>query len=448
MARKSRVDDVLPLDSMIPLGIQHVLAMYTGTVAVALILGSALKLSLADTAALVAADLFMCGFATLLQGFGIGSILGIRLPLIMGITFAAASPMVAIGLKVGGGPKALPYIFGSVICAGVFAMLAAPMMGKFVKLFPNVVTGSVVTIIGLTLIPVGINNARGFPGPEEQVNHPHSLLLAGVVILTVLFCNHFFKGFMQAISILVGIAVGYLVAIPMGMVHFGVIADAGWIGFVPPFHFGFPKFEITSIITMCIIILISMTEATGVFLGVGEIVGRHTRSQDVARGVAAIGASTILGGIFNSFVVTTFSQNVGLVALTKIYSRFVTITAGAILVVLGLFPKFAAMAVSIPQPVIGGAMIVMFAMVAVAGIRMLSKVDFQDSNNLMIVACAIGLGLGVSVTPDLFSKMPQLFRHIIGSSGIVTGTIVAVGLNLLLNLGKREKVYVSEEESA
>lgn len=440
----SKVDERIPFKRLLPLGLQHMLSMYAGAIAVPLIVGGALKLDPKSMAMLVEADLFTCGIATIIQSFGIGSFFGIRLPVMLGVTFTAVGPMIAIGAKYGG-KQGMAVIYGSIICSGIFMILLSLLVGKLMKFFPTVVSGSVVTIIGLSLIPVGINDARDAFGAHP--NSVQNILLATIVMLTIILCNKFFKGFMQAISVLFGLIAGYVVALLLGMVNFSEMHNSAWVGIVHPFYFGVPVFNLTAILTMCIVALITMVESTGVFIALGDVVERPTQPKDVQRGIAAEGLACILGGIFNAFPYTTFSQNVGLVALTKIRSRFVTITAGCILILLGLLPKFAAIAVTIPGPVIGGAMILMFSMVFVSGLKMLSTVDFNENKNMLIVACAVGIGLGVTVAPDMFSKMPKLFNDIFGS-GIVSGTVVAVLLNLLFNFEKLKentKVCIHDE---
>jgi len=426
-----RVNEMLPIGQLATLGLQHVLAMYAGAVAVPLIIGGAVGLTPAQLSMLVAADLFTCGLATLLQAIGIGNFAGIRLPAILGCTFAAVGPLIIIGKTLG-----MPTAYGSIIAASVVVVLIAPLYGKILRFFPTVVTGTVVTMIGLSLINVGVKSAGGGVGAKD-FGSGQNLLLAVLVIIVILISNKFFKGFFQAISVLNGIVIGTVVASFMGKVNFAAVADAKWVALVTPFNFGIPKFDIGSIIMMSFVMLVVMIESTGTFLGIGKIVGKDLTQKDIVKGLRAEGIATLLGGIFNSFPYTTFNQNLGLLALSKVASRFVVIASGIILVCLGLIPKFAALATIIPPAVIGGATTVMFAMVAVAGINMLSKVDFGKSSNMLIVAVSIGIGLGIGAVPDIIKQTPQLFQSIFGSS-IVSCTIVAVILNAFLNHGDKD----------
>lgn len=435
-----KVNERLPLGQLTTLGLQHVLAMYAGAVAVPLIVGAAAGLSPAHLAMLVAADLLTCGLATLIQAIGIGNFAGIKLPAILGCTFAAVGPLCIIGSSSG-----LPTAYGAIIAAAIIVILIAPLYGKLLRFFPSVVTGTVVTIIGLTLVEVGVNNAAGGVGAKD-FGSLSNLALAGITMLIIILCNRYFKGFFQAISVLIGIIAGTIIAAFIGKVDFSVVVNAKWIGVVYPFALGVPRFEFSSIVLMTVVMLIVMIESTGTFLGIAQVCGKKLTEKDIVKGLRAEGIASILGGIFNSFPYTTFNQNLGLLALSKVTSRFVVIASGIILVLLGLIPKFAALATIIPSAVIGGATTIMFAMVSVAGIRMLMRVDFNKNSNIIIVACAIGIGLGVSVVPGLLSQTPAFFQSVFGS-GIVSGSVVAVILNAFLNHGEHESEFASHEES-
>lgn len=427
---EDKVNEMLPMSQLATLGLQHVLAMYAGAVAVPLIIGGAVGLTPEQLALLVAADLFTCGIATLLQAIGIGPYIGIRLPAILGCTFAAVGPLIIIGKNLG-----MQTAYGSIIAAAIFVLLIAPLYGKILRFFPTVVTGSVVTMIGLSLVSVGVTSIGGGSGAKD-FGSLSNLLLAGFVMVVVLISNKFFKGFLQAISVLNGIVLGTIVSAFMGKVDFSVVISAKWLSLVHPFNFGFPKFDLGSIIMMAFVMLTVMIESTGTFLGISKVCEKDISEKDIVRGLRAEGLATILGGIFNSFPYTTFNQNLGLLSLSKVKSRFVVVASGIILVALGLIPKFAALATIIPQSVIGGATTIMFAMVAVAGIEMLSDVDFKKNTNMLVVACSIGMGLGITAVPNLLNHTPTIFKSIF-SSGIVTTSVVAVILNAFLNFGDK-----------
>ncbi|MCQ6264119.1 purine permease [Fictibacillus sp. WQ 8-8] len=421
------------------LGIQHVLAMYAGAVIVPLIVGGALKLSTEQLAYLVSIDLLTCGLATLLQVWN-NRFFGIGLPVVLGCTFTAVGPMIAIGSQYG-----ISAIYGSILVSGLAVVLLAGVFGKIIKLFPPVVTGSVVTIIGVTLIPVAIQDMAGGQGSKD-FGSPDNLMLSFGVLAFIIIVYRLFTGFIRAVSILLGLLAGTVAASFMGKVDFGPVADASWFHMVKPFYFGPPTFHASAILTMVLVAIVSMIESTGVFLALGKICGKEISPEQMTKGYRAEGFAVMLGGVFNAFPYTTYSQNVGLVQLSGIRTKNVIYTAGGMLMVLGLVPKVATVTTLIPTPVMGGAMVAMFGMVVASGIKMLSDVDFNKQENLLIIACSVGLGLGVTVEPDLFAKLPQAVR-ILTDNGIVAGSLTAIVLNLVFN-AERKKVKVQNRKEA
>jgi len=413
------------------LGLQHVLAMYAGAMIVPLIVGGMLKLPPTQLAYLISADLLTCGIATLLQiwrnGFS-----GIGLPVVLGCTFTAVFPMIAIGKQYG-----LPAIYGAIILSGLFVVLISGFFSKLVKFFPPVVTGSIVTIIGVTLVPVAMNNMAGGQGSPDFGNLDNLALSFGVLAFIILL-NSFSQGFIRAISVLLGLIVGTLAAALMGKVDFSVVGQASWFSIIHPFYFGMPTFHASAILTMIIVAIVSLVESTGVFMALGEICGRKIEEKDLTQGYRAEGLAIVLGGIFNAFPYTTFSQNVGLVQLSKVKTTDVIFTAGLLLIGLGLIPKFAAIATIIPNPVLGGAMVAMFGMVVASGIKMLGKIDSSSNENLLIIACSVALGLGVTVVPEFFAKLPSILR-ILFENGIVAGSLTAIILNIIFNFGNKKQ---------
>jgi xanthine permease len=425
---KDLVEEKLPFYQVSILGLQHVLAMYAAAVSIPLIIGAALGLNQHQIAILIAADLFTCGIATLLQAVGIGNFIGIKLPVMLGCSFTVIAPIISIGKQYG-----LGAIYGACIAGGIFIFLFAPLFGRMLKLFPPVVTGSIVTVIGFSLVPIAINYAAGGYGAKDWGSPVH-IMMASIVIITILVVNRFFKGFFQAISVLIAMIVGAVISGAMGMINLSEVGKASWFGFVQPFALATPTFEPFPIIIMCVVCLVNMIESTGVFFAMQDVCGKEITKDHIVKGLRAEGLGTILGGIFNSYPYATYSENVGLVSLTGVRSRFVLVAAGALLVLLGVLPKFSALATVIPTDVLGGAMVVMFAMVGIAGIRMLQNVDLHNNNgNLLTATCAIGIGLGVGIVPGLFDKAPEIIKILLGSNGIVITSIVAVLLNLLFN---------------
>ncbi len=424
------VDERLPIAKLIPLGLQHVLVMYAGSVAVPLIVGRALNLPAEKIAVLVNADLFACGIATLIQSFGIG-IFGIRLPIMMGVTFAAVSPMLAMATN----PEiGLSGILGSVIAAGIFGVIVAPFMSSLLRFFPPIVTGTTIAVIGISLMRVGINWAAGAAAPTlPGYGDPVNLSIAGFVFLVIVLITKYATGFLVNVAVLVGIIVGFIVSWSIGKVTFTAFNNAGWVDLVYPFQLTMPTFHLFAVITMCIVMLVVMVESTGMFLAVGEMTDRKIGQSDLTRGLLTDGLGTLIGGIFNTFPYTSFSQNVGLVGVTGVKSRWVTGVGGIILLLLGLVPKLGALITAVPLCVLGGAGMVMFGIVAAIGIRILRVVDFQTNrNNVFIVAAGIGFGMIPLAAPLFFSQLPKQLEPIL-NSGVVLTVIVVVILNVFFN---------------
>ncbi|MGE7882561.1 xanthine permease PbuX [Bacillus sp. NPDC094077] len=419
------------------LGMQHMLAMYAGAIIVPLIVGGGLGLNQKELTYLVSIDLLMCGVATILQALS-NRFFGIGLPVVLGCTFTAVGPMIAIGKQYG-----VSSIYGAIIAAGLFVVIFAKLFGKLVKLFPPVVTGSVVTVIGVTLVPAAINDMAGGVGSKD-FGSLENLALAFGVLLFIIIMYRFFDGFIRSISILLGLLFGTIVAAFMGKVSLQAVGEADWFHGIQPFYFGTPTFELTPMITMILVACVGIVEATGVYFALSDICNKKIGEKELTKGYRAEGLAMVLGGIFNAFPYTTYSQNVGLVQLTGVRNRVIIYTCGGMLIVLGFIPKIAAITTIIPKSVLGGAMLAMFGMVMAYGIKMLSSVDFGKQENLLIVACSVGIGLGVTVVPTLFSQLPESVR-ILTDNGIVLGSASAVLLNMVFNMVPQRKVKVKEE---
>ena len=425
------VDEILPAPKLLALGLQHVLVMYAGAVAVPLIIGRALKLPPEQVALLVNADLFAAGIATLIQSLGFGRVFGIRMPVMMGVTFAAVSPMAAMAANPDLG---ILGILGSTMIAGAVTMLIAPFFSRLLPLFPPVVTGTVILMIGVSLMRVGLNWAAGaevdtLPG----YGAPLHLVMAGGVLVLILLITRFARGFLANVSVLAGIVAGCAVSFVIGQMSFARVAHADWFGLVLPFQFGLPRFDPVACLTLCIVMVVVMIESAGMFLALGEMTDRGVTRADMTRGLRVDGLGTLIAGVFNSFPHTSFSQNIGLVGVTGVRSRFVTVVGGAILVVMGLVPKLGALVASVPLFVLGGAGVVMFGMVAATGVRILGNVDYRTNrNNLYVVAIATGFGMIPLVAPQFFRSLPAELGPIL-HSGILLAALSAVALNLFFN---------------
>lgn len=408
------------------LGLQHVLAMYAGAILVPLIVGVALGLTPEQLTYLVSIDILLCGVATLLQVFN-SRFFGIGLPVVLGCTFTAVGPMIAIG-----GQYGISAIYGSILVSGLFVILVSGFFGSLVRFFPPVVTGSVVTIIGITLIPVAINNMGGGQGAADFGSLSNIALAFGTLGF-IIFLYKFSRGFMRAVSILIGLIAGTVAAGFMGKVDFTPIAEASYFHMVEPFYFGMPTFEWSAILTMILVALVSLVESTGVYFALSDITKKEINEKDLAKGYRSEGLAIFLGGIFNAFPYTAYSQNVGLIQMSGVKSRKIIFIAAIMLIVLGFVPKIGAMTTIIPTPVLGGAMIAMFGMVIAQGIKMLSGVISESQENSMIVACSVGIGLGVTVVPELFALLPAGVQ-ILTSNGIVAGSLTAIGLNIVFHM--------------
>jgi NCS2 family nucleobase:cation symporter-2 len=436
------VDEVLPVPRLLALGLQHVLVMYAGAVAVPLIIGRALKLSPEDVAFLINADLFACGLATLVQCIGFPGV-GIRLPVMMGVTFASVGPMLSMAASPDVG---LLGIYGSVIAAGVFGIIAAPFISRLLPLFPPVVTGTIILVIGISLMRVGINWAGGglptltktvdgvtglFPNPAY--GQLQGLGISLFVLLVILGLIRWGSGFVANVSVLLGIIAGAILASVLGVMHFEKVLAASWGDIVIPLRFGIPQFQLVPIVTMCIVMVVVMIESLGMFLALGEMTGKTIDRDALSRGLRADGVGTLIGGVFNTFPYTSFSQNVGLVSVTGVRSRWVTVTGGAIMLLLGLMPKLAALVEAVPLVVLGGAGLVMFGMVAATGARILTAVDFKNNRfNLFVVAISVGFGLIPLAAPGFFHNLPRDLQPLL-ESGILLCAVVAVILNAFFN---------------
>ncbi|WP_435928090.1 nucleobase:cation symporter-2 family protein [Dryocola sp. BD613] len=421
------VDEVLPVTQMFLYGLQHVLVMYAGAVAVPLVVGAAVGLPEEQIILLIGTDLFICGVATIVQSMGIGPWLGCKLPLIQGCTFAALIPMVLIGKEYGIGA-----ISGAVIVAGVFILFCAPWISRLIRFFPKVVMGSIVTLIGLSIMPVAGGWVGGGSSEMLDFGNLTSLLMAAITLVIILNLYTFASGVIKNISVLIGLAVGTVLWSFFKPLDFQLVQATPWFHFPQVMYFARPEFHILPVALLSMVMVVVMVETMSSMMATGDIVGKKVDATMLRNGLNTCGLASMICGFFNLFPYAAFAQNVGLIGLTGVRSRFVVSISGVILILMGIFAKMAALVVLIPKPVLGGAGIVMFGMVAVSGIRTLGQVDYRNNNNGMVVALTLGLGMMPVLVPGLFAQFPpmmQLFMH----SGITIGTLVAIVANLTLN---------------
>lgn len=434
------VDEKLPLGQLFVFGLQHVLVMSAGGVAVSLIIGATLGLSPEQVRFLINADLLMAGIATLIQGLGLKGFAGAKAPLIEGASMAAVNSMVAIGLSYKDNPSlAMGTIFCAASIAGLIGLLIAPFFGKLLRFFPKVVTGTVITIMGLSLIPVAIRWAAGNNPKSPTYASPQNIYLALLVLITILVLNKVLKGVWNNLAILLGLIIGTIAATVFNMVDYSGVKEAALIGLNIPFHFGTFNFDATAVISMTLVMFVIMTQATGNIIALHEIVGKPIDENTLVRGLRTDCLTTMVGGAFNTFPRTPLGQNIGLVNMTGVKSRYTTVSAGLILIVLGFFPKVAALVAAIPYPVLGGAGIVMFGMILSGGIKTLGEVNYNGTKNALIIAVSIGIAMITLIIPDFYKSFPTWVNTIF-QSGMTTGCITAIVLNIVFNeLGTSKK---------
>lgn len=418
------------------LGLQHVLAMYSGGILVPLLIGAALHFTPQQMAYLISADIFMTGIGTLLQ-LKSTRLTGIAMPVVLGSAIQSVSPLINIGGTLGIGA-----MYGATISAGVFVFLIAGLFARLREFFPPVVTGSLITVIGFALIPVGIQNLGGGDVAAKSFGSPANLAIGTFTIAIIVLVSLLAKGFTKAISILLGIVLGTAFAAILGKVSLAPVAAASWFHLPTPFFLGVPTFHSSAIVTMIIIALTSMIESTGVYFALADLTGRKLTNQDMAKGYRAEGVAVVLSGLFNTFPYSTFSQNVGVVRLSGVKTKQPIYYAAVILILIGLLPKFGALATIIPTSVLGGAMIVLFGTIGIQGTTILRTVDFGKERNLMIAAISIGAGIGVTVYPQIFQQLPELIRLVIENAVVVT-SVLAVFLNIVLPGREKGEVIAS-----
>ncbi|ADL21611.1 Xanthine permease [Corynebacterium pseudotuberculosis] len=440
--------DALPSSpKLIALGIQHVLAFYAGAVIVPLLIAGSLHLNAATTIHLINADLLTCGLATLIQSVGVGKYVGVRLPIIQGVTTTAVAPIIAIGLSVSdgqGGVESLPTVYGAVIVAGLFTFFATPIFARFLKFFPPVVTGSVLLVMGTSLLAVSAND---FINYAEATPSSRDLWYALGTLVVIILAQRFFRGFLGTLAVLIGLVSGTLVALFLGHADLSEVSKAAGIGITTPFYFGTPVFNASACFSMIIVMIITMVETTGDVFATGEIVKKRIRRDDIQRALRADGLSTFLGGVMNSFPYTCFAQNVGLVRITGVKSRWVAASAAGFMIILGLLPKAGAVVASIPSPVLGAASLALFANVAWVGLQTIAKTDLTDNRNAAIVTTALGPAMLVTFKPSVAEAFPEWARIFV-SSGMSIGAIAAILLNILFfHVGKQTGSDVARDAS-
>lgn len=430
-----KIDDKPPIHMSIILALQHILAAFGGIIAVPLVVAGVLGVSTEDTAYLVSAAIFMSGVSTYIQARGFWKI-GAKVPCIMGTDFTFVGPSIAVGSLLG-----LPGIFGATIIGSFVEIILSRFIKPLRKFFPPIVTGTVVTLIGLTLLPVSIDWAAGGYGAPDYGSVTNVSIASLVLIVTILL-NRYGKGIVSSASVIIGLVFGYVLCAFLGLVDMSPVASASLLSIPTPMKFGI-TFSMAAVIPFITAYLVTTIETVGCLLAVGEASGKPLNDEELSAGVLADGVGSFIAGFFNAGPNTSFSQNVGLIPMTKVASRHVVQISGIILVLLGVFPKIGALIAIMPSPVLGGAGIIMFGMVASSGIKTIKDVPLNN-RNMIIIAVSLGIGLGVTVRPQFLSQMPSFVQSLF-SSGISAGTITALILNIVL---KEEMVETKDSNSA
>ena len=417
-------EGVPPLGQTIPLGLQHVVAAVVGIVTPAIMIAGTCGITGADQTLLIQVSLLVTAVATLLQLFPIGPV-GSRLPVIMGISFAYVPTLQAIGGEFG-----LPAILGAEIVGGIVAILFGIFVKQIRVLFPPLVTGTVIFTIGLSLYPTAIKYMAGGVGKPDYAS-PKSWAVAIITFLVVLFLNNFTKGVLKLGAILWGMIVGYLISIPLGLVDFSAVGQAGLFQVPTPMHFPI-AFEPSAIVSLAIVYMVNAVQTIG-DLSSTTIGGmdRMPTDKELQGGIIGQGVMSVVGALFGGLPTASYSQNVGIVTVNRVINRAVFAFAAIVLAVAGFVPKISSVLTTIPQSVIGGATVSVFAMITMTGVSMITAEKF-DMRARTVVGLSVAMGVGISQVSGCLAGFPQWVTMVFGSSPVVVTAIMAIFLNLIL----------------
>ncbi len=428
----------IPLKRALPLGIQHVLAMFLANISPLMIVCGLLDIALDLRTSLIQNAMFVAAIATLLQLYPVWK-LGSRLPIVMGTSSSFISTAGVIGASAGYGA-----IVGACIVGSVMELILGYFIKPLRKLFPPLVTSLVIMAIGLTLLPVGISYFGGGSGAAD-FGSPNHLLVGTFVIIVILIAKQF-KGWIADASILVGIVAGYVLAICLGMVDFSPLADAAWFA-LPKFMPVMPTFDLQAIIAMCILFVATAVETVGNISGITNgAFDREPTPEEMRGGVMADSVGSLFGSFFGVLPVTTFAQNVGLVVVSRIVNRFVILTGVIFLLLCGFCPKISVLFSIMPQSVLGGAAVIMFSMIVVSGIQALGR-EKMDERTGLIIALSLGLGVGIGNIPSVLAQLPEWVNMIFAQNSIIMTFVVATVLNLILPKKKAPEPAAKQDQA-
>lgn len=432
------VEGIPPFGKVAALGFQHVVAAIVGIVTPAILVANVTGMGASETTILIQISLIVTAFATILQLFPIKGI-GSGLPVIVGVSFAYIPTLLAIG-----GQFDIATIFGAQIAGGMAAFLVGIFIKELRVLFPPIVTGTVIFTIGLSLYSVAIKYMAGGAG-SATFGSPKNWLVAFITLGIVIYLTYFTRGITKLASILIGMVAGYILSYFLGMVQFDSVSQAGWFQMVAPLHFGV-KFKISAIISMVIMYIVNSVQAIGDFssLTIGGL-GRQPTDKELSGGIKANGVTSIVSALVGGLPSATYSQNVGIVTVNKVVNKLVFAFAAGIFLIAGLIPKFSSILTTIPQAVIGGATISVFATITMTGVKMISSADLNPRNTA-VAGLSVALGVGITTVGDSLAGFPEWVNTVFGSSSVVIAALAAILLNLILPKHKEDEEEEEEEE--
>ena len=432
------LDGVPSLKEAIPLGLQHVLAMFVSNITPLIIVAGALKMPAETKTFLIQCTMFVAGLNTMIQAYTIGPI-GAKLPIVVGTSFAFVPVALSIGSQYG-----YEAILGAALVGGIFEAFIGLIIKRIRRYFPPVVTGVIVLSIGLSLLPTGVSNFAGGVGAADFGSFSN-LILGMIVLITVIYFKQFTKGITSTGAMFIGTVVGFIVAILMGKVNLSTLSMAGYFNLPKPFSYGF-TFHLDACLAMIMMYIVSAVETVGDMSGVTMGgANRELEDREISGGILADGIGSCIAAVFSILPTTSFSQNTGLVAMTGVMSRFV-VGVGAIFLILGAFiPKVGAILSIVPASVIGGSLVMIFAMISISGINLITKEPLKGRNAL-ILSVSLGLGYGLGSVPAALSYFPESVKLIFGGSGIVVSGSIAVILNLILPPDEEMKKHITSDK--
>lgn len=432
MNRFVGIEEKPPFPSLILLGIQHVLALFSGLVAVPLIVGMALGLPSPDITILVQGSLLTSGAGTLIQCLGLGR-LGARLPICMGSAFVFIAPSITVGSQLG-----IQAVFGASIICGILAYILSFFIGRVQKLIPPIVTGTIVALIGLGLLPLGFTWLAG--GESSFYGKPVSFVVGGLVLIILLVTSQSKRGLVASFSVIIAIVAGYIASAFFGMLDLSHVQGSDWVSFPNLLHFGWPTFSYSAIVILMIAQLTAILESIGNTYGTGAAAQKEITPKHLSGAISMDGIGSIIAPFFNGFSLTCFAQNIGVISITRVASRYAVAAAGGVLVLLGLIPKFSAIVAGMPAPVLGGASMVMFGSIVSSGVAQIKDSGPFDQRAMMIFSTSLALGLGFGLAPEgAFEYFPSSLAVLL-ESGVAIGGFTAILLNRILPPSSSPKV--------